>query len=207
MTTHCNVIKLSVAHFGFIHSLKVGLILLHLAFTSFLFYTLHSILSSVVLSQVLTLVVMKSSTFWDTAPLKVNRRFGGTCRLHLQYREVLTARNQRQTCIRQCFLFLLHASVWLLAWFILQSWRLMRYFLRKRRLTFKVFCLFWFFQSLIILCRGTALSVCTSVLMWSARNESPEDVNWSAPPCQRASAVALLSDIWWQMWAGQATQG
>jgi hypothetical protein len=30
---------------------------------------------------------MKSSVFWDITPcslLKVNRRFGGTCRLHLQ---------------------------------------------------------------------------------------------------------------------------
>jgi hypothetical protein len=34
--------------------------------------------------EVLIVVVMKSSTFWDITPcnpLKVNRRFGGTCRL------------------------------------------------------------------------------------------------------------------------------
>jgi hypothetical protein len=37
--------------------------------------------------EVLTGVVMKSTIFWDItpcSPLKVNRRFGGTCRLHLQ---------------------------------------------------------------------------------------------------------------------------
>jgi hypothetical protein len=37
--------------------------------------------------EVLTPVVMKSSIFWDIkpcSPLKVNRRFGGTYRLHLQ---------------------------------------------------------------------------------------------------------------------------
>jgi hypothetical protein len=37
-------------------------------------------------------VVMKCSIFWDItpcSPLKVNRRFGGTCRLHLQGRALL----------------------------------------------------------------------------------------------------------------------
>jgi hypothetical protein len=37
--------------------------------------------------QILTAVFMKSSIFWDITPctpLKVNRRFGGTYRLHLQ---------------------------------------------------------------------------------------------------------------------------
>jgi hypothetical protein len=39
--------------------------------------------------EVLTAVVMKSNIFWDItpcSPLKVNRRFGGTYRLHLQGR-------------------------------------------------------------------------------------------------------------------------
>jgi hypothetical protein len=43
--------------------------------------------------EVLTAVVMKSSIFWDItscSPLKVNRRFGGTYRLHL-HEYVLTA--------------------------------------------------------------------------------------------------------------------
>jgi hypothetical protein len=36
--------------------------------------------------EVLTAVIMKSSIFWDItlySSLKFNRRFGGTCRLHL----------------------------------------------------------------------------------------------------------------------------
>jgi hypothetical protein len=36
--------------------------------------------------EVFRAVVMKSSVFWDITPLKVNRRFGGTCRLHFQGR-------------------------------------------------------------------------------------------------------------------------
>jgi hypothetical protein len=42
---------------------------------------------------------MKSSIFWDItprSPLKVNRRFGGTYRLHLQGRRISQARNQRE---------------------------------------------------------------------------------------------------------------
>jgi hypothetical protein len=47
--------------------------------------------------EVLTAVVMKSSTFWDITqyiPLKVDRRFEQTCRLHLQDRRKSQARNQ-----------------------------------------------------------------------------------------------------------------
>jgi hypothetical protein len=35
--------------------------------------------------EILTAVVMKSSIFWDIrpcSPLKIKRRFGGTCRIH-----------------------------------------------------------------------------------------------------------------------------
>jgi hypothetical protein len=42
---------------------------------------------------------MKSSIFWDTRPsisLKVNRRFGGTCRLNIQGQRKRQARNQRE---------------------------------------------------------------------------------------------------------------
>jgi hypothetical protein len=49
--------------------------------------------------EVLTAVVMKNTIFWDitsSRPLKVNRRFGGTCRLHLQGR-INRARNQRES--------------------------------------------------------------------------------------------------------------
>jgi hypothetical protein len=45
--------------------------------------------------EVLTAVVMKSSIFWDItpcSPLKVNQRFGGTYRLHLQCRYRLLSR-------------------------------------------------------------------------------------------------------------------
>jgi hypothetical protein len=41
---------------------------------------------------------MKSSVFWDTtlcSPLKVNGRFGGTSRLHLQGRRISHARNRK----------------------------------------------------------------------------------------------------------------
>jgi hypothetical protein len=43
---------------------------------------------------------MKSYLFWDItpcSPLKVNRRFGGTYRLHLQGRGMSRARNQRES--------------------------------------------------------------------------------------------------------------
>jgi hypothetical protein len=43
---------------------------------------------------------LRSSIFWDTtpcSPLKVNRRFGRTYRLHLQGRRIRRARNQRES--------------------------------------------------------------------------------------------------------------
>jgi hypothetical protein len=49
--------------------------------------------------EVLTTVVTKGTIFWDTtpcSPLKVNRRFGGTHRLHLQGR-ISRERNQRES--------------------------------------------------------------------------------------------------------------
>jgi hypothetical protein len=48
----------------------------------------------VVGDEILTTVVMKSSIFWDItlcSPLNVNRRFGGTYRLHLQGRRISRA--------------------------------------------------------------------------------------------------------------------
>jgi hypothetical protein len=50
--------------------------------------------------EVLTAVVMKSTIFWDITPcisMKVNRRFGGTYRLHLQGRRISKARNQSES--------------------------------------------------------------------------------------------------------------
>jgi hypothetical protein len=49
--------------------------------------------------EVITAVVMKSTIFCDItpcSPLKVNRRFGGTYRLHLQGKRISRARNQRE---------------------------------------------------------------------------------------------------------------
>jgi hypothetical protein len=47
----------------------------------------------------LTTVVIKGSAIWDIAPcssLEVNRRFGGTCPLHLGGRRTKQATNQRE---------------------------------------------------------------------------------------------------------------
>jgi hypothetical protein len=43
---------------------------------------------------------MKTTIFWDMtpcSPLKINRRFGGAYRLHLQVRRISRARNQRES--------------------------------------------------------------------------------------------------------------
>lgn len=49
------------------------------------------------------MVVMNSSILWDLMPcslLKVNLRFGGICRLHVQGRGISRQRNQRESrCI------------------------------------------------------------------------------------------------------------
>jgi hypothetical protein len=74
--------------------------------------------------EVITAVVMKSSVFWDITPcgpLKVNRHFGGTFRLHLHGRRISQARNQ-------------HESKWQ-AERILRPWR-RQHVPPKRRLTF-----------------------------------------------------------------------
>jgi hypothetical protein len=49
--------------------------------------------------EVVTAMIMKSPNFWDItfcSPLKVNRRFGGTCRLHLQSRRISQARIEHE---------------------------------------------------------------------------------------------------------------
>jgi hypothetical protein len=54
--------------------------------------------------EVLTAVVMKSYVFWDVppcSPFKINRRFGGTCRLHLEGRRISQAGNQREAVSKQ----------------------------------------------------------------------------------------------------------
>jgi hypothetical protein len=48
-------------------------------------------------AEVLTVVIMKSSIFWDRtpcSPLKVNRRFAGPCRFQIQGSRVSLARNK-----------------------------------------------------------------------------------------------------------------
>jgi hypothetical protein len=55
---------------------------------------------------------MKSTIFWHItpcSPLKANRRFGGTCRLHIQGRRIGQARNQRETGSKQSLEVKLHA--------------------------------------------------------------------------------------------------
>jgi hypothetical protein len=50
--------------------------------------------------EILTAAVTKSTIFWDIkpcSPLKVSRRFRGTCRLHLQGRRISRARNKRES--------------------------------------------------------------------------------------------------------------
>jgi hypothetical protein len=80
--------------------------------------------------EVLTAVVMKSIIFCDItpcSPLKVNRRFGGTYRLHLQGRKISRARNQRE--IRW-------QAEALLARLIFRPWRWRGRIPLERRLTF-----------------------------------------------------------------------
>jgi hypothetical protein len=50
--------------------------------------------------EVLTAVVMNNTTFWDItpcSPLSVNRRFGGTYRLHLHGRKNKLNKIQRES--------------------------------------------------------------------------------------------------------------
>jgi hypothetical protein len=67
--------------------------------------------------EVLTAVVLKSTIFWDITPcrpLKVNRCFGGTYRVHRQGRRISRSRNQRESKWQEkpCVLFLRNVS-WL----------------------------------------------------------------------------------------------
>jgi hypothetical protein len=81
--------------------------------------------------EVFTAVVRKSCIFWyitSCSPLKVNWRFGGTCRHHLQGRTVSQARNR---CGGRW-----KAKLWFLAWLILRPWNWMRHILPKHRLIF-----------------------------------------------------------------------
>jgi hypothetical protein len=60
---------------------------------------LGPVLLVVVGFEVLTAAVMNNSIFWDIpsrSSLKINRRFGGTCRLYLQGRKISHVRNQHE---------------------------------------------------------------------------------------------------------------
>jgi hypothetical protein len=68
----------------------------------------------IVTFEVLTAVVMKSTIFWDITPcstMSVDRRFGGTYRLHLQGQKISWARNQRESRW-QAVLLLLRPRDW-----------------------------------------------------------------------------------------------
>jgi hypothetical protein len=77
--------------------------------------------------------VMKRSIVWDITPctpLKVNLRFGGECRLHLQVRRRSRTRNGRESRRQAEFL------PQFLSRLVLRSWRWTRHVPPKRRLNF-----------------------------------------------------------------------
>jgi hypothetical protein len=74
----------------------------------------------------------KSYIFCDItpcSPLTVNRRLGGTYRLHIKGQRITQVRNQSLLCLPSI-------SYWLLARLILQPWKRRRHVPPKRRLTF-----------------------------------------------------------------------
>jgi hypothetical protein len=73
---------------------------------------------------------MKSTISWDItpcSPLSVNRRFGGTNRLHLEGQKITSARNQRASRWQVL-------ARWFLAQLIFWPWRWKRYVPPKFRL-------------------------------------------------------------------------
>jgi hypothetical protein len=100
---------------------------------SFLQYFRHMVVLCHLRFKVPTAVLMKRAIFWDItpcSPFKVNRRFGGTCRLHLQVLRISQARNYREaTC-------LIHTSRWFLTRLILWPWRWRRNVPQKPHLPF-----------------------------------------------------------------------
>jgi hypothetical protein len=76
--------------------------------------------------EILTALVMKSTVFWDKmpcSPLKVNRRFGWTYRLHLQ------EKTNQEIIMKQ-------VARWFLAWLITGPWRWRQHVPPKHRSTF-----------------------------------------------------------------------
>jgi hypothetical protein len=83
-------------------------------------------------SEVLRAVAMKSSVLWDIklcSPLKVRRRFGETCHLHLQGKKKSKQGNSMKQVGGICFL---PTS----CWFLLRPCRLRWHVPSKRHLTF-----------------------------------------------------------------------
>jgi hypothetical protein len=76
-------------------------------------------------SEVLTTVIMQSSISYISScnPWKVNRSFGGKCRLHLQGWRVSQSKKPVWSRKQVDQLFCLSASCRFLAWLTLQSWR------------------------------------------------------------------------------------
>jgi hypothetical protein len=92
-------------------------------------WSMHTVTKyDVVKFEVFTAVTMKKAVFWDVAPCSsgVNRRFGGTYRLHLQ---------GRRESIRLPLTSLTDASRADFLILSLLSWRWRRYVPLKRRLT------------------------------------------------------------------------
>jgi hypothetical protein len=79
----------------------------HIAGQDYKFFqilTTYGVDQCIVGFEVLTAVVIKSTIFWDItpcSPLGVNRRFGGTSRLHLQHRR--TSRARARFCFPPAF--------------------------------------------------------------------------------------------------------
>jgi hypothetical protein len=73
------------------------------------FFNFHHFLVTSFLIQILSFVKcyeVKSSIFWEIMPcslLKINRHFGGTCRLHLHGWRISQARNQLKSGLAFCF--------------------------------------------------------------------------------------------------------
>jgi hypothetical protein len=100
------------------------------AWGSMLFRNVGKLVADCVVYEVLTAMVIKSYVFWykmQCSPLKVNRRFGGTCRLYFQDLRRSQVGNK---------VFLLHASFWFLLWLVLRSWSWRWHVPTKRLLSF-----------------------------------------------------------------------
>jgi hypothetical protein len=98
--------------------------------------------------KVFTAVTMKNAVFWDVMPCRscVNRRFGGTYRLHLQGGNIRERGTNVSRWLQSVFWDITtysslqvnrcSASYWFLLWLIIRPWRRVRHVPPKRPLTF-----------------------------------------------------------------------